>query len=276
MKMRTRKIKDKIFTIVSILAVIFITLPLAHIIYTVVINGAQAINLEFLTKLPKPPGEIGGGIINAIEGTAVLVGLTLLISFPPGLLTGIYLSEYGKGKHVNIIRDIINTLSGLPSIVAGLLAYTIIVIKYGFSAISGAFALSLLAIPYIVRTSEEAIKMVPNEIREAGLALGLPKWKVTLYLVLGAARPRIIAGVLLATARIIGEAAPLLFTAFGSPHHVTSLFEPVSALPLIIFIYAISPYKDWHTKAWGAALVLMIIVLTINFAVKYYMKRTRI
>ena len=274
MSLRIRKIKDKLFTIISISALIIIILPLAHIIYTVFINGIQAINLEFLTQLPEPPVVKGGGIVNAIEGTGVLISLALLISFPPGLLAGIYLSEYGKGKHVNIIRDLVNTLSGLPSIVAGLLAYTLLVINYGFSAISGAFALSLLAIPYIVRSSEEALKTVPREIREAGLALGLPKWKVTWHLVLGAAKPRIVAGTLLAIARIIGEAAPLLFTAFGSSSHVTSIFEPVSALPLLIFVYAISPFKNWQAKAWGAALLLMLIVLVINFSVKYYMKKT--
>ncbi|MGQ4892155.1 MAG: phosphate ABC transporter permease PstA [Candidatus Njordarchaeia archaeon] len=274
MKFNSRKFKDRLFTVISILALIITILPLAHIIYTVLINGIQAINIEFLTQLPEPPVVRGGGIVNAIEGTVVLISLALLISFPLGLLTGIYLSEYGKGKHVDIIRDLVNTLSGMPSIVAGLLAYTLLVINYGFSAVSGAFALSLLAIPYIVRSSEEALKMVPREIREAGLALGLPKWKVTLYLVLGAAKPRIVAGTLLAVARIIGEAAPLLFTAFGSSSHVTSIFEPVSALPLLIFVYAVSPFKSWHTKAWGAALLLMLIVLIINFSVKYYMKKT--
>ncbi len=274
MKTSMRKLKDKAFTVVSLIALFIMIIPLAHIIYTVVINGIQAINLDFLLSLPGPPGSEKGGIVNALEGTAVLVFLTLLISFPPSLLAGIYLTEYGKGHHVDIIRDIINTLSGLPSIVAGLLAYSLIVVVYGFSAISGAFALSLLAIPYMTRTAEEAIRSVPNEIREAGLALGLPKWKVTWYLVVGAARPRIVAGVLLATARIIGEAAPLLFTAFGSPHHFSTIYEPVSALPLIIFIYAISPYDDWHIKAWGAALILMIVVLLINFAVKYYVRRS--
>ena len=275
MSSKIRKLKDKIFTALAFTSLLLVIIPLIHIILSIIINGISAINIDFLTKLPQPPGTPGGGIVNAIEGTAMLVFVAMMISFPPGLMTAIYLSEYGKGRHVEIMRNIINTLSGMPSIVAGILAYTMIVVYYGFSAISGAFALSLLAIPYIIQTSEEAIRQVPRDIREAGLALGLPKWKVTMHLVVGAAKPRIITGLLLAMTRIIGEAAPLLFTAFGSNYHATSLFEPVSALPLLIFIYATSPFKDWQTQAWGAALILMVIVLIINIATKLYVRRMR-
>ena len=270
-----RKLKDKIFTVLTILAFIVISIPLFHIIYIIILNGVQAINIDFFIKLPKPAGESGGGIANAIEGSLLLVSLAMLISFPFGVFAGIYLSEYGKGRLSKTIRTLTNTLSGIPSIVAGLLGYTLIVVRFGFSLLSGSVALSLLAIPYIVRISEEALRSVPNEIREAGLALGLPKWKVTLYLVVGAARPRIIAGALLALARIMGEAAPLLFTAFGNPSHVKSILEPSDALPLLIFNYALSPYNDWHIKAWGAALVLMVIVLVINLSVKYYFRKHR-
>ena len=195
----------------------------------------------------------------------------MLISFPIGFLAGIYLAEYGKGSLAETIRNLTNVLSGMPSIVAGIFGYTVIVIHFGFSAIAGAVALSILAIPYIVRTTEEALKSIPDDIREAGLALGIPKWKVTLYLIVGAAKHRIIAGVLLAMARIIGEAAPLLFTAFGNQSYAKSIFEPTDALPLLIFNYALSPYPDWHAKAWGAALILILIALSINLSVKYYL-----
>ncbi|RLE75684.1 MAG: phosphate ABC transporter permease PtsA [Thermoprotei archaeon] len=268
-----RKIKDKLFTLFAIASFIIVSLPLFHIILTIIVNGIGAINLEFFIALPNPPGVPGGGIVNAIEGSIILVCLTMLISFPIGFFGGIYLAEYGKGPLAETIRNLTNSLSGIPSIVAGIFSYTLIVIYFGFSALAGAIALSLLAIPYIVRTTEEALKAVPNDIREAGLALGLPRWKVTLYLVVAAAKPRILAGTLLAVARLIGEAAPLLFTAFGNPFYTYSIFEPTDALPLLIFNYALSPYPDWHLKAWGAALVLIIIVLSINLTVKYYVQR---
>ncbi|MHA1616272.1 MAG: phosphate ABC transporter permease PstA [Candidatus Njordarchaeales archaeon] len=271
--MKTRIIIDKIFAFLALISLGIILLPLAHIVAMVIINGARVVNFDFLIKTPRPAGFPGGGIANAIEGSLVLVALTMGFSFPIGLLAGIYLAEYGRGSLAEFIRTLVNALAGMPSIVAGLMAYILIVLYFGFSAVAGAFALSLLAIPYIVRTSEEALRGVPNDIREAGLALGLPKWKVTIYIVLGAAKGRIIIGALLAMARVFGEAAPLLFTAFGNPHHVSSIFEPVDALPLLIFRYALSPYPDWHMKAWGAALLLMIIVLTINLVIRITIRK---
>jgi len=271
--MSTRKLKNMAFNIFAIVSFIIIIIPLLHIITMVTLNGIRALSVELIFSLPTPPGKGGGGIANAIQGTIILVILTMLISFPIGFFAGVYLAEYGRGTTAEIIRNLTNVLSGIPSIVAGIFGYTIIVVYFGFSAVAGAVALSLLAIPYIVRTTEEALKAVPREIREAGLALGIPEWKVTLYIVVGAARPRIIAGSLLAMARIIGEAAPLLFTAFGNPYLARSIFEPVDALPLLIFNYALSPYKDWHAKAWGAAFILMIIVLSINLLVRYYTRR---
>jgi len=269
---QTRYIKDKLFSAIGLISLFIILLPLIHIIAMILYNGIRALSIDFFIETPCPVGGIGG-IANAIEGSIVLVALTLGISFPIGLLAGTYLAEYSKGATSDFIRTMINTLSGMPSIVAGLMAYALIVIYFGFSALAGAFALSLLAIPYIVRTSEEALKAVPNDLREAGLALGLPRWKVTIHLVIGAARGRIIMGVLLALARVIGEAAPLLFTAFGSPNHVSSILEPVDALPLLIFKYALSPYPDWHLKAWGAALLLALVVLTINLVVRFIIRK---
>jgi len=269
--MFTRKLKNISFTAFAIISFIIIIIPLLHLIFTILFNGIQAINIDFFTKLPPPPGYPDGGVLNAIEGTILLVGLAMLISFPVGFFGGIYLAEYGKGRLSEAIRILVNALSGIPSIVAGVFAYTLIVIKYGFSAIAGALALSLLSIPYIVRTTEEALKAVPREVKEGGLALGIPKWKVIMYINVGVAKPRIVAGALLAMARITGEAAPLLFTAFGSRYLTTSLFEPADALPLLIYRFAFSPYSEWHRLAWGAALILILVVLSINLSVKLYM-----
>lgn len=270
MKISTRKIKDILFTIFAVISFMVVMIPLSHLIFTIISNGLQTINIDLFTKLPPPPGYPDGGILNAIEGTVILVGLAMLISFPIGFFGGVYLAEYGKGRLSEVIRILVNALSGIPSIVAGIFAYTLIVIKYGFSAIAGALALSLLSIPYIVRTVEEALKAVPKEVKEGGLALGLPKWKVITYINIGVAKPRIIAGALLAMARITGEAAPLLFTAFGSRYLTTSLFDPADALPLLIYRFAFSPYSEWHRLAWGAALILILIVLSINLSVKLY------
>lgn len=269
----SRKIKDKLFTGLSFIAFIIAIIPLAHIIITVIMNGIASVSLEFFVALPEPPGVSGGGIANAIEGSVILVALTLFISFPVGFFSGLYLSEYASRETAEILRGITNVLSGVPSIVIGVFVYAVIVIYYGFSAIAGAVALSIIAIPYITRTTEEALKAIPKHIKEAGLALGLPEWKVNLYLVAGAAKPRILTGVLLALARVIGEAAPLLFTAFGNPFFARSILEPTDALPLLIFNYALSPYPDWHAKAWGAALILIVVVLSINLIVRYHFKK---
>ncbi len=271
MTIAIRKLKNLLFTVFAIISFIVIIIPLLHLVFTIIVNGIQAINLDFFISLPPPPGYPDGGVANAIQGSIILVGLAMLISFPIGFFGGIYLAEYSRGNLSELIRTLVNALSGIPSIVAGIFAYTIIVIKYGFSAIAGAIALSLLSIPYIVRTTEEALKAVSRDIREAGLALGIPRWKVTLYLVVGAAKPRIIAGALLAMARITGEAAPLLFTAFGSRYFTKSIFEPADALPLLIYRFAFSPYSEWHRLAWGAALILILVVLSINLGVKLYM-----
>jgi len=269
-----KRIKDNLFTAYCIISLLIVIVPLVHIIGTTVFYGAQAINLEFFTALPKPPGETGGGIANAIQGTLVLAALTMAISIPSAILAAIYLAEYGDSKFKELIRLLNDTFMGTPSIVAGIFGYALIVVNFGgFSAVAGAFALSILAVPMIVRASEEALKLVPNDIREAGLSLGIEYWVVITRIVLKTAFPAIASGILLALARIMGETAPLLFTAFGNPNFASSIFEPISALPLIIFIYATSPYPDWHQKAWGAALVLMLLVLGINMIVKYKYKR---
>jgi phosphate transport system permease protein len=269
-----KRLKDNLFTAYCIVSLLIIIVPLIHIIGTTVFYGIQAINVEFFTALPKPPGEAGGGIANAIQGTLILAVLTMAISIPSAILAAIYLAEYENSRFKELIRLLNDTFMGTPSIVAGIFGYALIVVNLGgFSAIAGAFALSVLAVPMILRASEEALKLVPNDIREAGLSLGIEYWIVITRIVLKTAFPAIASGILLALARIMGETAPLLFTAFGNPNFASSIFEPISALPLIIFIYATSPYPDWHQKAWGAALVLMLLVLGINMLVKYKYKR---
>ncbi len=273
MEMAARKMKNHALTIYSITSLIIITIPLLHIIATTIINGVQSFTLEFFTSLPRPPGEEGGGIANAIQGTAILISLTMLFSIPPSLLTAIFLSEFPDSRFKNLIRLFNDTFMGTPSIVAGVFAYTLFVTKFGFSAIAGAFALSVLAIPMMVKTMEEAFKLVPIDIREAGLSLGIRHWKVVTGIVLRSAMPAIASGILLALARISGETAPLLFTAFGNPDFAGSVTEPVSALPLMIYVYATSPYPDWNRKAWSASLILMIAVLAINLITKYRLRR---
>ena len=271
--MAARKLKDSALTIYTVLSLVVITVPLLHIIATTVINGAQSLTPEFFTSLPKPPGEEGGGVANAIQGTAILVALTMLISIPAALLTAVYLSEFPESRLRDLIRLLNDTFMGTPSIVAGVFAYSLLVTKFGFSALAGAFALSVLAVPMMVKTMEEALKLVPADIREAGLSLGIRHWRVVTSIVLRTAMPAIASGVLLTVARISGETAPLLFTAFGNPNFAGSVLEPVSALPLMIYVYAISPYPDWHRKAWGASLILMIAVLSINLITKYRLRR---
>jgi phosphate transport system permease protein len=268
-----RKVKDWLLTAFAISSVAILALPLAHIILTTAINGIESIDLDFLTSLPKPPGEIGGGIAHAIQGSLILAALTMAISVPTSLMIAIYLSEYrdrGFGELLEIAND---ALAGTPSIVAGVFVYSLVVLRHGFSALAGAMALSVLAIPNMVRIFEEALKLVPFDLRMAGLSLGAPKWRVIIHIVLGAAIPSIASGTLLILARTMGETAPLLFTAFGSNRFAHDIFHPVSAIPLVIYTYATSPYADWHGKAWGAALILMILVLAINLSVRYGLRK---
>ncbi len=271
--MDQRRAKDLAFNLVCTLAAIIIVFPLFHIIITTVFNGVRAINLEFFISLPRPPGEAGGGVANAIQGTVILMVLTMAISLPISLLLAIYLSEFREGRLSGLLRVVVDTMTGVPSIVAGVFVYTIVVTNFGFSALAGALALSIIAIPIMTKMAEGALRLVPEDIREAGLSLGIENWKVITRIVVRTALPAIASGALLALARIAGETAPLLFTAFGSFRYATDIFHPVSALPLVIYVYAMSPYPDWHEKAWGSALILMLFVLSINLLVKYRLRR---
>jgi phosphate transport system permease protein len=237
-------------------------------------RGFTSINLQFLIDRPRPVGE-GGGIGNAITGTLVLLGLASLIGLPVGVAAGIYLAEFGDGWFGNTVRFVTDTLTGVPSIVVGVFVYTLIVIpQKHFSALAGGIALALIMIPIVTRTTEEMIRLVPTSLREGALALGAPQWRVTLGVVLPAASSGIATGAMLAIARVSGETAPLLFTAFGSRFFFEGyLDQPIASLTVQIYNYAISPYDEWHAQAWAATLVLMTMILLINIAVRFFTRK---
>ncbi len=231
----------------------------------VALQGFRAIDVAFLTQLPVPVGEPGGGVANGIIGTLITVGVAVLIATPLGLLSGLFLALFGRGWFPEAVRFLSDVLSGIPSIAIGLFAYTLLVAPFRhFSALSASFAFALLMLPLILRTSEEAVRSVPRAIREGALALGLSEIASTLRIVLPAARPAIITGLLLAIARVTGETAPLLFTAFGSQFWELNPTQPMAQLPLQVFTYAISPYQSWHQQAWAGALLLILAVLVLN------------
>lgn len=235
----------------------------------VAVQGAGAINWSFLTSLPAPVGEPGGGVANGIVGSLVTVGLATVIATPIGLLCGLFLALFGRGWFPEVVRFLSDVLSGIPSIAIGLFAYILLVAPFRhFSAIAASFAFALLMLPIILRTSEEAIRSVPRTIREGALALGLSEVVTTLRIVVPAARTAIITGLLLSIARVTGETAPLLFTAFGSPFWEVNPANPMAQLPLQVFNYAISPYQSWHQQAWGGALVLILAVLVLNISAR--------
>jgi phosphate transport system permease protein len=231
----------------------------------VAVQGARAVNLPFLTQLPVPVGEPGGGVANGIVGSLITVGLAVVIATPIGLLSGLFLALFGRGWFPEAVRFLSDVLSGIPSIAIGLFAYTLLVAPFRhFSAISASFAFALLMLPLILRTSEEAVRSVPRAIREGALALGMSEFAATMRIVVPAARAAIITGLLLAIARVTGETAPLLFTAFGSQFWEFNPGQPMAQLPLQVFTYAISPYESWHQQAWGGALLLILAVLALN------------
>ncbi len=274
MRWNKRKLTDRIMSFLAAACVVIAIIPLLSILYTVTINGLSSIDIDFLTQLPRPVGETGGGLGNAIEGTFIVVGIACIIGLPTGILSGVYLSEYGDNRFGRFVSFVADVLAGTPSIVAGIFGYTFIVLYFGsFSAIAGGVALSVLMIPIVTRTTEESLKLVPESIREASLALGIPAWKTTLYIVISTARSGIITGALLSIARISGETAPLLFTSFGNMFWAGGIDRPVSTLPVQIYTYAITPFPDWHAKAWGGALVLIILILVLNIGVRLITKK---
>ena len=253
----------------TLLAVGALLIILAYIAW----QGIGSLNVQFLTDVPRPVGE-GGGIGNAILGSLVLLLLSSVIGLPLGICVGVYLSEIGKGRIGGVVRFIVDTLTGIPSIVTGVFVYAILVLPMKhFSAWAGGVALALIMVPIVARTTEEMLKLVPHSLREGALALGAPQWRVILGVVIPAAGPGIATGAMLAIARVSGETAPLLFTAFGSRFFPTSLNEPIASLTVQIYNYAISPYDEWHAQAWAATLVLMTLVLGINILVRFVTRK---
>jgi phosphate transport system permease protein len=261
LKYYRRKITNVIMLSLSFISAVITIIPLILVFYYTISKGIAHLNINFFTKLPTPIGEPGGGMVNAIVGTLILIGIGGAIGIPVGILTGTYLSEFGKNKFAALVRFLTDVLSGVPSIVVGVVAYTLVVIPMKhFSALAGGVALAILMIPTITRTTEEMIKLVPHSYREAGLALGIPKWKTSLLIVLKTAWKGIATGVLLGLARAAGETAPLLFTALGNRFWSTNVFQPIASLTVYIYEYSSSPFKDWNDQAWTAALVLIILI----------------
>jgi phosphate transport system permease protein len=269
MKDRARRIQNKAMSGLTFAAAIAVICPLLMIFGFLLYQGASAINLDFFTHLPKPVGEAGGGVANAIVGSLIMIALAACLGLPVGILAGVYLAESNDRRLPWMVRYVADVLNGVPSIVFGIFAYTIVVLPMRrFSALAGGVALGLIMMPIVVRTTEEMVRLVPNALREAGLGLGLPQWKVTMRVVLPAARAGIITGVMVAIARIAGETAPLLFTALGNRFWHQGLDQPMAALPLQIYAYAIAPYDDWHRQAWAGALVLITLVFLASLAAR--------
>jgi phosphate transport system permease protein len=273
-RLTVRKTWDRVFLGIVIALCAISVLPLFLIFFHIFKEGISAINPGFFTNLPRPVGESGGGIANAIVGTLLLVVLASLLALPPGIAVGIYLAETGQGKLVSMVRLSMEVLQGIPSIVIGIVAYLWVVRPMGgFSALSGSVALGMMMLPVVVRTTEETLRLIPHSLKQASLALGAPYYLTVLKVVLPAGLSGIVTGILISIARIAGETAPLLFTAFGNPYMSYSPLKPVSSLPLIIFNYAISPYDDWHQLAWGASLILITFVLCMNLLSKLVARR---
>jgi len=264
-----RKIKSTLASTIAFVSAILVIAPLGLVFFHLLVNGAGSVNWDFFTKLPAPVGAVGGGMVNAIVGSLELLALAGAIGIPVGVLGGVYLAEYGSARINLVLRFLADVLNGVPSITWGVVVYGLVVLRFkGFSAYAGGLALSLIMIPLILRTTEEVVLLVPNGYREAALALGVSRWKMIVHIVMKTASKGIITGILLALARVGGETAPLLFTAFGNRFWNHSLSQPIATLPLQIFTYAISPYDDWHRQAWAGALVLVTGVFCVNIIVR--------
>lgn len=268
-RMARRRRKGSLMTVVVWGAALLSVLPLILIAAHLIIGGARVLSPTFFTALPAPPGVSGGGVANGVAGTLVLLGIASVIGMPIGLGAGLYLAEHGRTRLATIVRYLSDVLSGLPSIVVGIFAWELIVRPSGqFSALAGGFALGMIMIPLVARATEEMVRLVPVSLREAALALGFTRWRASLQIVLRTALPGIVTAALVAVARVAGETAPLLFTAFGTPFWSLRLDQPIAALPLQIYSYATSPYDDWRAQAWGGALVLIALVLVISIVAR--------
>ncbi len=255
-------------------AVVVALIPLFFILLNLVLKGAGSLSLDFFTRTPAPAGESGGGVVHALIGTLLIVGMATLIGLPVGVGAGIYCAEFPGSRLTWITRFVADVLNGTPSIVVGVFAWAwIVATQKHFSGFAGSVALALLMIPMVLRTTEEMIKLVPNSLREAALALGYPRWRTSLSVVIRTTLPGIVTGALLGIARIAGETAPLLFTALGSQYLSFDLSEPMAALPLTVFTYATGPYEEWHRYAWAAALVLILVVFLLSLGARFAIRR---
>ena len=265
-----RVVVNHLATVAAIGSTILVMAPLIAIFAYLLFKGASSLNLAFFTQIPKPVGETGGGMANSILGSGILLAIASLMGVPIGIAGGIYIAEFGRNKRLaNMVRFTADVLNGVPSIVMGITIYTLLVAGRGFSALSGGVALGIMMIPTITRTTEEMLSMVPLNVREAALGLGVPNWRSVLSITLRTASPGVITGCMLAFARVAGETAPLLFTAFGNQYWSTSLNQPIAALPLQIYVYALSPYDEWHRLAWAGALVLIVLIVVSVALVRY-------
>ncbi len=262
---RWRKAKSSIMITLTVICFVVAIIPLFLILFYTLSQGISAINWDFFTQMPKPAGEAGGGMANALMGTGILIALACAVGLPVGILSGIYLSENSTSWFARAVRFLAEVLNGIPSIVIGVVAYILVVLPMGrFSALAGGFALGILMMPLVTRTTEEMMNLIPHSYREAALGLGIPRWKTTLFIILPAAFKGIFTGILLSIARVAGETAPLLFTALGNRFWSTQLDQPIASLTVFIYDYAKAPFEDWNRQAWAAALVLIMIVSVIN------------
>jgi phosphate transport system permease protein len=269
-----RRVTDHVMSGVAVLTVMLVLAPLIAIFGYLVYRGVGSINWAFLTQTPKPVGEPGGGMANAIIGSVFILGIASIIGVPVGVGAGIYLAEFGRNRFGAAIRFTSDVLNGVPSIVIGIVGYSIVVLyQKHFSALAGGVALAIMMVPTICRTTEEMLLLVPQALREAAYGLGVPRWRTTLSITLRTATSGVITGIMLAFARVAGETAPLLFTAFGNQFWNLHYDQPTAALPLQIFVYAISPYDEWHRQAWAGALVLIVLIVGAVAAVRYVVRR---
>ncbi len=265
---------SNLMVVLMVGAVVIALIPLFFILLNLILKGAGSLSLDFFTKTPAPAGETGGGVAHALVGTLLIVGVASLIGLPIGIAAGVYCAEYPASRLTWVTRFVADVMNGTPSIVVGVFAWAWIVAQQKhFSALAGSIALSLLMIPMVLRTTEEMIKLVPNSLREAALALGYPRWRTSLSVVIRTTLPGIMTGALLAVARIAGETAPLLFTALGGQYLSFNLDQPMAALPLTVFTYATGPYEEWHRYAWAAALVLIMVVFVLSLGARLAIRR---
>ena len=266
-----RKTKNHLMTLLMLAATAAVLVPLGLIFFHIMKMGLSSLSLDFFTHIPAPTGEPGGGMANGMLGSLIMIGGASVIGLPIGILGAIYLAEFGGSKVSTTIRFAADVLSGTPSIITGMVAYTLLVVPMkGFSGLAGSVALAMIMIPIVLRTTEEQLKMVPGSLREASLALGVPFWRTSLKVTLRSALSGVLTGVLLSIARVSGETAPLLFTALGNQFWSKDIREPMAALPLQIFSFAIAPYEDWHKLAWAGALVLVTIMFALSLTARFF------